>query len=105
MAIRDIIPPAMAKSHTEKAKEKAEALMSLLKSSHFNGDMKMVSTTTLIYLLIDCLSCVEKIVDSVHDLVSLARPKTTHPPKQAGVMSTEQKAPHNIIITHIQIAE
>ncbi|XP_050937701.1 aluminum-activated malate transporter 2-like [Cucumis melo] len=105
MAIRDIIPPAMAKSHMEKAKENAEELMSLLRNSHFNGDMKMVSTTALIYLLIDCLSCVEKIVDSVNDLVSLARPKTPPLPKQAGVMPTEQKTPHNITITQIQIAE
>uniref|UniRef100_A0A9I9D9B0 Uncharacterized protein n=1 Tax=Cucumis melo TaxID=3656 RepID=A0A9I9D9B0_CUCME len=105
MAIRDIIPPAMAKSHMEKAKENAEELMSLLRNSHFNGDMKMVSTTALIYLLIGCLSCVEKIVDSVNDLVSLARPKTPPLPKHAGVMPTEQKTPHNITITQIQIAE
>ncbi|XP_038880423.1 aluminum-activated malate transporter 2-like [Benincasa hispida] len=103
MAIRDINPPALAKSHIQIAKEKAEELISLLTSIHFNGDMKMVSTTTLILLLIDCLSCVEKISDSVHEFVLLARLKTA--PKRAGATPTEQKAHHNSTTTQIQISE
>ncbi|XP_023003150.1 aluminum-activated malate transporter 2-like [Cucurbita maxima] len=111
-ALRDIVPPALAKSHIEIAKKTAGELKLLLASSHFHGDMNMVSTTTLILLLIDSFSCVEKIVDSIHELVSLARLNTAL--QKSDVTPTEQKGsgdkassqPHHIVtIAQSQFAE
>ncbi|XP_022153250.1 aluminum-activated malate transporter 2-like [Momordica charantia] len=107
MAIRDITPPTTAESHIEKANKTTEELKTLLTSSHFNGGMEMVLATTLIILLIDSFSCSQKIADSVHELVSLARLKTVAPP-QSDVAPVEHQslshaADHHVItINHTQ---
>lgn len=75
LALRKMVLPLTAKSHIEKAKVAAEDLKSHLEEWRFeevNNAMEIVQVVSLASLLFDTICCIEKIVDSVQELASMA---------------------------------
>ncbi|KAE8653543.1 hypothetical protein Csa_007614 [Cucumis sativus] len=75
LALRKMVLPLTAKSHIEKAKIAAENLKSHLEEWRFeevNNAMEIVQVVSLASLLFDTICCIEKIVDSVQELASMA---------------------------------
>ena len=73
--IRAMTQPSSAYLHISKAKIASKNLKSLLKSSFWDDDanlLAVIPAVTVASLLIDIVDCTEKIVDSVHELASLA---------------------------------
>jgi hypothetical protein len=73
--IRAMTQPSSAYLNISKAKIASKNLKSLLKSSFWDDDanfLAVIPAVTVASLLIDVVDCTEKIIDSVHELASLA---------------------------------
>ncbi|XP_038880572.1 aluminum-activated malate transporter 2-like [Benincasa hispida] len=91
LALRKMVPPLTAKAHIEKAKIAAENLKSHLEEWRFeevNNAMEIVHVISLTSLLFDTICCIEKIVDSVQKLASMAGFKAVE--VQSGVAPQQQ---------------
>lgn len=92
LALRKMVPPLTAKSHIEKAKIAVENLKRHLEEWRFeelNNAMEIVHVVSLASLLFDTICCIEKIVDSVQKLASMAGFKAVE--VQSSVAPQQQK--------------
>ena len=81
LAIKIMVPPSSADSHIENAKSAAKNLKSLLKSGMWEDIdlLKVIPGVTVASLLIDVVTCTEKIAESIHELASKAQFKSVEP--------------------------
>ncbi|EOY33297.1 hypothetical protein QUC31_019017 [Theobroma cacao] len=74
-AIKRMVKPISADIHIENSKSAAKNLNSLLKSGPWDDEMdllEVVPVATVASLLIEVVSCMEEIAESVHELASMA---------------------------------
>lgn len=87
LAIRTMTPPTPANQHLINSKIAAKNLKSLLNTGLFKGTdlLEVIPVATMAYLLVDVVSCTEKIAESIQELASLAKFKSTkkHEERQA----------------------
>eukprot|EP00258_Populus_trichocarpa_P000339 XP_002298270.3 aluminum-activated malate transporter 2 [Populus trichocarpa] len=81
------VQPSSADSHIENAKSAAKNLKSLLKSGIWEDIdlLKVIPGVTVASILIDVVTCTEKIAESIHELASKAQFKSVEP-----TLSTEK---------------
>lgn len=73
-----IRPSTVDDSHSLNAKRAADNLKSLLKTTTWEGDvLEIISVATVATLLIEVVSCTVRIAESVQELASLAKFKTS----------------------------
>ncbi|KAB5520146.1 hypothetical protein DKX38_024465 [Salix brachista] len=82
LAIKIMVQPSSADSHIENAKSSAKKLKSLLKSGIWEDVdlLKVIPGVTVASILIDVVTCTEKIAESIHELASKAQFKSAEPP-------------------------
>jgi hypothetical protein len=87
LAIKIMVQPSSADSHIENAKSAAKNLKSLLKSGIWEDIdlLKVIPGVTVASILIDVVTCTEKIAESIHELASKAQFKSVEP-----TLSTEK---------------
>jgi hypothetical protein len=87
LAIKIMVQPSSADSHIENAKSAAKNLKSLLKSGIWEDIdlLKVIPGVTVSSILIDVVTCTEKIAESIHELASKAQFKSVEP-----TLSTEK---------------
>lgn len=80
-AIRTMSEPSPADRHVLNSKTAAKNLESLLRSGLWENAelLAVMPAATVASLLFDVVKCTEKIVDSVHELASMAHFKTVDP--------------------------
>ncbi|XP_044475512.1 aluminum-activated malate transporter 2-like isoform X2 [Mangifera indica] len=87
LAIRTMTPPTPANQHLINSKIAAKNLKSLLNTGLFKETdlLEVIPVATMAYLLVDVVSCTEKIAESIQELASLAKFKSTkkHEERQA----------------------
>ncbi|KAJ6947797.1 hypothetical protein NC651_002227 [Populus alba x Populus x berolinensis] len=78
LAIKIMVPPSSADSHIENAKSAAKNIKSLLKSGIWEDIdlLKVIPGVTVASLLIDVVTCTEKISESIYELASKAQFKS-----------------------------
>lgn len=81
LAIKIMVQPSSADSHIDKAKSSAENLKSLLKSGIWEDIdlLKVIAGVTVASILIDVVTCTEKIAESIRELASTAQFKSAEP--------------------------
>ncbi|KAL3610939.1 hypothetical protein D5086_001959 [Populus alba] len=81
LAIKIMVPPSSADSHIENAKSAAKNIKSLLKSGIWEDIdlLKVIPGVTVASLLIDVVTCTEKIAESIYELASKAQFKSVEP--------------------------
>ncbi|KAF9665350.1 hypothetical protein SADUNF_Sadunf16G0113600 [Salix dunnii] len=81
LAIKIMVQPSSAHSHIENAKSAAKNLKSLLKSGIWKDIdlLKVITEVTVASILIDVVTCTEKIAESIHELASTAQFKRAEP--------------------------
>ncbi|KAJ6425127.1 hypothetical protein OIU84_025823 [Salix udensis] len=81
LAIKTMVQPSSADSHIDKAKSSAENLKSLLKSGIWEDIdlLKVIAGVTVASILIDVVTCTEKIAESIRELASTAQFKSAEP--------------------------
>ncbi|KAJ6715802.1 ALUMINUM ACTIVATED MALATE TRANSPORTER FAMILY PROTEIN [Salix koriyanagi] len=100
LAIRTTTAPSSAGIYIIKSKNATENIKSLFNStlSKDTPPQEIVPATTVISLLVDVVSCTEKIAESVYVLASLARFKSEeHQPERP--KSPDEEAPKHSIIS------
>ncbi|KAG5253525.1 aluminum-activated malate transporter [Salix suchowensis] len=109
LAIKTMVQPSSADSHIENAKSSAKKLKSLLKSGIWEDVdlLKVIAGVTVASILIDVVTCTEKIAESIHELASKAQFKSAEPPlspekllsgqMQCAKSSQILKCPHAVI--------
>jgi uracil phosphoribosyltransferase len=87
LAIKIMVQPSSADSHIENAKSAAKNIKSLLKSGIWEDIdlLKVIPGVTVASILIDVVTCTEKIAESIHELASKAQFKSVEP-----TLSTEK---------------
>lgn len=97
-AIKTMTKPSPVNPHIVKAKTAAQALKLLLKTSSCEDFIlfEVMPTAMVAVQLVEVITCLEKIVESVHELAALARFKdaAVNPDQKP---SSEQEGPHHII--------
>ncbi|XWS71411.1 hypothetical protein CRYUN_Cryun03dG0135800 [Craigia yunnanensis] len=82
-AIKKMVKPFSADNHIENSKSAAKNLNSLLKSAGLWDDdmdlLQVVPVATVASLLIDVVTCTEKIAESVHELASIINFEAVEP--------------------------
>ncbi|KAG2674327.1 hypothetical protein I3843_13G113600 [Carya illinoinensis] len=93
-AIRTMSIPSSANCHVSNSKTAAKSLESLLRSGLWENAelLAVIPTATVTSLLFDVVKCTEKIVDSVHELASMAHFKTV----DHTVSPEKEEVPHDI---------
>ncbi|KAG5253524.1 aluminum-activated malate transporter [Salix suchowensis] len=81
LAIKTMVQPSSADSHIENAKSAAKNMKSLLKSGIWEDVdlLKVIAGVTVASILIDVVTCTEKIAESIHELASTAQFKSAEP--------------------------
>ncbi|KAJ6755584.1 ALUMINUM-ACTIVATED MALATE TRANSPORTER 7 [Salix purpurea] len=109
LAIKTMVQPSSADSHIENAKSSAKKLKSLLKAGIWEDVdlLKVIAGVTVASILIDVVTCTEKIAESIHELASKAQFKSAEPPLSPEKLLSEQmqcakssqilKCPHAVI--------
>lgn len=102
-AIRTMTRPTFPNPHIEKSKAAAKNLKAALKIGPCDDGidlLEIVPTATVASLLIDSISCIEKIAESVGELASLAHFKCVEAGKSAGLEleQEQQKLPTPAIV-------
>ena len=81
-AMKKMVKPFSADNHIENSKSTVKNLNSLLKSGLWDDDMdllQVVPVATVASLLIDVVTCTEKIAESVHELASMVNFEAVEP--------------------------
>lgn len=103
-AIRTMTRPTFPNPHIERSKAAAEDLKAALKFGPSDGCidlLEIIPTATVASLLIDSISCIEKIAESVGELASLAKFKCVEAGKSASLkleQDQQQKLPTPAIV-------
>ncbi|KAF9665348.1 hypothetical protein SADUNF_Sadunf16G0113400 [Salix dunnii] len=92
LAIKIMVQPSSADSHIENAKSAAKKLKSLLKSGTWEDVdlLKVIPGVTVASILIDVVTCTEKIAESIHELASKAQFKSAEPTLSAEKLHSGQ---------------
>ncbi|CAK7332019.1 unnamed protein product [Dovyalis caffra] len=106
LAIKSLTPPSSASPHIVKSKNAAKNLKFLLNTDLCKDIdlLEVVPAATVTSLLIDVISCTEKIADSIHELASLAQFKNVEQekqklPKEGEMQQGANKDTHHHVIT------
>ncbi|XVF47000.1 hypothetical protein PTKIN_Ptkin03bG0074000 [Pterospermum kingtungense] len=94
-AIRTMTRPSSDCPHIAKARNAANSLKSLLKSglSEDIDLLEILAVASVASLLLDVLSCTEKISESIHELASLAHFKSLEPDGKPNINQQGQRQP------------
>ncbi|KAJ0084054.1 hypothetical protein Patl1_30309 [Pistacia atlantica] len=84
LAVRTMTPPTPANQHLISSKIAAKNLQSMLNTGLCKETdlLEVIPVATMAYLLVDVVSCTEKIADSIQELASLAKFKSTKKPEE-----------------------
>ncbi|KAF9665347.1 hypothetical protein SADUNF_Sadunf16G0113300 [Salix dunnii] len=92
LAIKTMVQPSSADSHIENAKSSAKKMKSLLKSGIWEDVdlLKVIPGIAVGAILVDVVTCTEKIAESIHELASTAQFKSVEPPVSPENLLSEQ---------------
>ncbi|KAJ6777995.1 ALUMINUM-ACTIVATED MALATE TRANSPORTER 7 [Salix koriyanagi] len=92
LAIKTMVQPSSADSHIEKAKSAAKNMKSLLKSGIWEDIdlLKVIPGIAVGAILVDVVTCTEKIAESIHELASTAQFKSVEPPVSPENLPSQQ---------------
>ncbi|KAJ6299772.1 hypothetical protein OIU76_020706 [Salix suchowensis] len=92
LAIKTMVQPSSADSHIENAKSAAKNMKSLLKSGIWEDIdlLKVIPGIAVGSILVDVVTCTEKIAESIHELASTAQFKSVEPPVSPENLPPEQ---------------
>ncbi|KAI4334181.1 hypothetical protein L6164_018901 [Bauhinia variegata] len=103
-SIKKMIPPSAAESHITKSKIAAMNLRAMLKTGLWEGSnlLDAIPAVTVASLLIDVVSCTEKLAESVKELATLAEfnnndRKIAQEQQQLQPSACDNKPPHHVI--------
>ncbi|KAJ6425129.1 hypothetical protein OIU84_025825 [Salix udensis] len=92
LAIKTMVQPSSADSHIENAKSAAKNMKSLLKSGIWEDIdlLKVIPGIAVGAILVDVVTCTEKIAESIHELASKGQFKSVEPPVSPENLPSEQ---------------
>ena len=92
VSIQKMIPPSSADPHIAKSKIAATNLKSMLKSGLWEGTnlLEAIPVVTVASLLVDVVSCTDKLAESIQELSNLAKFKN----KDSKVAAEHSNCPH-----------
>uniref|UniRef100_A0A6N2MK46 Aluminum-activated malate transporter n=1 Tax=Salix viminalis TaxID=40686 RepID=A0A6N2MK46_SALVM len=92
LAIKTMVQPSSADSHIEKAKSAAKNMKSLIKSGIWEDIdlLKVIPGIAVGAILVDVVTCTEKIAESIHELASKGQFKSAEPPLSPENLPSEQ---------------
>ncbi|XP_061960049.1 aluminum-activated malate transporter 2-like [Populus nigra] len=110
LAIKIMVQPSSADSHIENAKSAAKNIKSLLKSGIWEDIdlLKVIPGVTVCSILVDVVTCTEKIAASIHELASKAQFKSAESPLSEQIQSVKSaqmvNCPHVITVSESTLA-